>query len=46
MIRIVSVSLLFFVTGIVKGVTEPPNVIIVYTDDQGSVDANCYGSKD
>lgn len=46
MIRIVSVFLLFFVTGIVKGVTEPPNVIIVYTDDQGSVDANCYGSKD
>lgn len=23
-----------------------PNVIIVYTDDQGSVDANCYGSTD
>jgi arylsulfatase A-like enzyme len=25
---------------------RPPNVIIVYTDDQGSVDANCYGSTD
>ncbi len=23
-----------------------PNVIIFYTDDQGSLDANCYGSKD
>ena len=23
-----------------------PNVIIIYTDDQGTVDANCYGSKD
>ncbi len=23
-----------------------PNVIIVYTDDQGSVDMNCYGSED
>lgn len=23
-----------------------PNVILIYTDDQGSVDANCYGSKD
>ncbi|MDB4657968.1 sulfatase-like hydrolase/transferase [Verrucomicrobiales bacterium] len=25
---------------------EKPNVIIIYTDDQGSVDAACYGSKD
>ena len=23
-----------------------PNVLIIFTDDQGSVDANCYGSKD
>ena len=23
-----------------------PNVIIIYTDDQGTLDANCYGSKD
>ena len=23
-----------------------PNVILIYSDDQGSVDANCYGSKD
>ncbi len=23
-----------------------PNVIIFYTDDQGTLDANCYGSKD
>ncbi|MCA9160180.1 MAG: sulfatase-like hydrolase/transferase [Planctomycetales bacterium] len=23
-----------------------PNVIIFYTDDQGSLDANCYGSQD
>ncbi|MDF1849802.1 MAG: sulfatase-like hydrolase/transferase [Verrucomicrobiales bacterium] len=25
---------------------EKPNIIIVYTDDQGSVDAHCYGSED
>jgi len=23
-----------------------PNVIIIFTDDQGTLDANCYGSKD
>ncbi|MCA9054439.1 MAG: sulfatase-like hydrolase/transferase [Planctomycetaceae bacterium] len=23
-----------------------PNVVIIYTDDQGTVDAECYGSKD
>ncbi len=23
-----------------------PNVIIIYTDDQGTVDANCYGTED
>lgn len=26
--------------------SRKPNVIIFYTDDQGSIDANCYGSKD
>ncbi len=24
----------------------PPNVVILFTDDQGTLDANCYGSKD
>ena len=28
------------------GAAERPNVIIVYTDDQGSIDLNCYGAKD
>lgn len=26
--------------------TEKPNVIVIYTDDQGTVDLNSYGSKD
>lgn len=26
--------------------TRKPNVILIYTDDQGSVDVNCYGAKD
>ena len=25
---------------------EKPNVIIIYTDDQGTLDANCYGAED
>jgi len=25
---------------------DKPNVIIFYTDDQGTLDANCYGSTD
>lgn len=25
---------------------ERPNVLLIYTDDQGSIDLNCYGSED
>ena len=25
---------------------KPPNVVILFTDDQGTIDVNCYGSKD
>ena len=26
--------------------TRKPNVLLIYTDDQGTLDANCYGSTD
>lgn len=29
-----------------KRLSDAPNVIIIYTDDQGSIDANCFGAKD
>ena len=25
---------------------RPPNVIVILTDDQGTIDANCFGAKD
>ena len=38
-------SLLFLITSWAANARQP-NVIIIFTDDQGSVDLNCYGSKD
>ncbi|MCK4746307.1 MAG: sulfatase-like hydrolase/transferase, partial [Bacteroidales bacterium] len=29
-----------------KEKTARPNVLLILTDDQGSIDMNCYGSKD
>jgi arylsulfatase A len=26
--------------------TRKPNVVLIFTDDQGSIDLNCYGAKD
>lgn len=45
--RICLLTTLFLLCTATFGFTESkPNVIVIYTDDQGSVDANCYGSKD
>lgn len=38
--------ILVLLAGLSGSTLAKPNVIIVYTDDQGSVDANCYGSDD
>lgn len=43
--RFFSVVLFVFVS-VSFGAEKRPNVVIIYTDDQGSVDANCYGSSD
>jgi len=32
--------------GPVSAAPNAPNILVIYTDDQGSVDANCYGSDD
>ena len=42
-ILLISFSLTFFSA---VAVAEKPNVIVIYTDDQGSIDLNCYGAKD
>ncbi|MEM6257167.1 MAG: sulfatase-like hydrolase/transferase [Planctomycetota bacterium] len=41
----VFVLLLVFLTGC-QSPPRPPNVVIFFTDDQGTLDVNCYGSVD
>ena len=40
------IIILFFVLCLSVVNAKPPNVVILFTDDQGTIDANCYGSKD
>ena len=42
----ITLFLLILCTLSLTAAARKPNVIIIYTDDQGSVDLNCYGSKD
>ncbi len=39
-------SCLVVLASVSHAADRPPNVVIVYTDDQGSIDVNCYGAKD
>lgn len=36
----------FVALSVCNAEARQPNVLIIYTDDQGSVDLNCYGAKD
>ncbi len=47
--QIIRCLLLFFCTTILFArfaFSQQPNVILIFTDDQGSIDLNCYGSTD
>lgn len=37
--------LMFLITTDLVG-KEPPNVLLIYSDDQGTIDLNCYGAAD
>ncbi len=37
---------LIFAASSLLAQSQRPNVILIYTDDQGSIDMNCYGAKD
>ena len=39
-------SLLFSSIALATAQARQPNVILIYTDDQGTIDVNCYGAKD
>ena len=43
-----TVCSLIFIAAIGSGLSakKRPNILLIYSDDQGSVDVNCYGSKD
>jgi len=38
------IFIIFLYAGCIHAVFAKPNVLIIYTDNQGSVDANCYGA--
>jgi arylsulfatase A-like enzyme len=40
------VPFLAFVCAPLMAANDRPNVVLIYTDDQGSLDLNCYGSGD
>ena len=45
-LRIVAIAVFFGGFSSVMTAQDKPNVIFIYTDDQGSIDLNCYGATD
>ncbi|QOV90578.1 sulfatase-like hydrolase/transferase [Humisphaera borealis] len=44
--RLLCLAMILPTTASAEGTTRRPNVVILLTDDQGTLDANCYGSAD
>ena len=42
----IALFLLFAGSLLPRVVAARPNILLIYTDDQGSVDARCYGARD
>ncbi len=43
---LISLIILCSLPAVRETLASPPNVLIIYTDDQGALDLGCYGSKD
>ncbi|MEM6470129.1 MAG: sulfatase-like hydrolase/transferase [Planctomycetota bacterium] len=45
-LSILALCSIIFVSIAIAGDKGPPNVLIIYGDDQGSIDLNCFGASD
>ena len=46
-VLVIAIALTFsFLAGEILAESSRPNVLLIYTDDQGTIDANCFGAKD
>ena len=45
LISILSIALILLIGACSKQTSKPPNIIIIFTDDQGYADLGCFGAK-